>query len=106
MVTIMIIGGILMLLLFSNSSRYGSRYDNYEHPYPPHNPYYPPMPHQYEASSYFRYRDEKRRESMTYTAIFVALVVLAMFLFGSTSSPDNNNTTTQETYSKSPPRYR
>jgi hypothetical protein len=106
MTIILMIGGILLLLLLSSSSeRRYSRYDNYDRPYPPPHPYYP-MP-QYDAShDYYRYREERTRSSLVATAIFIALIIGLMFLFGGDST--DNKMSSQDTYSTSqqPQRYR
>lgn len=110
MVTILIIGGILLLLLSSNSSRYHTRYDNYEPNYlpPPPASYYPMPMHvpQYDPSqAYYRYESERNRQALGYTAIFVALLIAALFVFGGAPS---SQTATQDTRitAQTPPRYR
>ena len=102
MTTILIVEGILiLLLLFSNSARYSSRYDNIERSYPPPHPYYP-MPPRYEQHDYYRYRDEKTHESLVSTVVFVVLLICVLFFLK--GKPTENSVPPQSTYSKPPPR--
>jgi hypothetical protein len=107
MTAFLIIGGIvLFLVLSSNSDRYSSRYDNYNHSYPPPPPHYYPMSHYDPSQEYYRYRAERTRQSLGYTAIFIIALFIAMFLFSGGTAPEKMPPQNISNVAQPPPRVR